>query len=1567
MLSRDAAKRHGGGRSSRFSRKAAALEMLEGRLLLDGTAPVVVDLPYDSVVDLIVSGITLDERSVYPGQTVTVEVATANYGESAALPTGGATGFQTALFLRDNAPFDRLADEDVEGEATYASLAALTSVTTTFTIAAPTTPGRYRLAAMADRNLNVDELNTPKLVGDPPPPDAEANNWAFVDLYVHQPPEVTAPIADIDVLTSSPATELDLTGRFNDPDITGTVYRFTSNLDLPGAQNVSFDVHMFDTDTPITVTNFRAYADDGDYVDSIIHRSIPGFIVQGGGFAYDPVDVVVEVTSRAPILNEPVFSNIRGTIAMAKVGADPPTPESINSATSGWFVNLDNNGPYRPDRVNGGSQLDTQNGGFTAFGEVIGTGMDVPDAIAAQQRWNFGQPFDTLPLVGYENLAAPVREEFILFTSIETTDPLVFDVAGNTNEALVTAVIAADGTLTLTYAPDVNGTAEISIRATDLAGGTVTETFEVVVHDSDVTAPVVTVDPLTTYDATPPLTGTVDDPAATVEVTVNARAYDAVNNGDGTWTLTDDTISPALGAGTYNVQVAATDPVGNVGSDATTDELTVALTPAPNAPDLLAGSDSGALSDDNITMLDNSPAGVTLQFAVSGVLPGATVTLYADGAVIGSEVAAGTTVTITTNGTVDLVDGVRQITARQGRQGELGSTDSAPLAITVDTVAPVVSIDPLTTNQIRPSLLGRVDEVAATVTVTVDGQTYDADNYGNTWWGLAHDIISPPLGAGAYDVLAEATDPAGNVSVDATTDELVITPTSAPNAPDLLAGSDSGALNDDDLTMLDNSTPAATLQFAVSGVLDGATVTLYADGVVIGSAVAAGTTVTITTNGTADLADGVRQITARQCRPGELVSADSAPLAITVDTVAPVISIDPLTTNQIRPSLLGRVNDAAATVTVTVDSQAYDAVNHGNTWWRLANNIISPPLGVGAYDVLAEATDSAGNVGVDATTDELTITLTSTPNAPDLLAGSDSGMLDDDDITMLDNSTVGKALQFTVSGTLVSSTVTIYADGVAIGSAVASGPTVTVTTLGTVDLADGVRQITARQRQGEALESTDSAALAITVDTVAPTASVPVLAGDGDGGVTTPGIDPQFDGTADDAGSGVWKVDVRSDDGKSGIDDAAPFYSVTLETLNEGSRVVTAKAYDVAGNTFTTGALVLTVDRSPTVLTWDGTDGADWTSAHWNDGPVAPAGGEVMVVNSGTVIVSGDLTVTPGAATSLAIAGAGTVSIATHAVLVAGGDGTDVSVATGGTLNVDGRLLATTVNIDGGHLGNSPNSARSLSIGGDVLLRDGATLVADAVGARVDTLVADAVTIQPDSSLEIVVSGGGNEFQTGAYTLIQTDPGMLDGTFTNVTALGGYVSVNGNGLTYDYTAGTVTLTLDKDLNPADANLDGQTDVSDRIAWNNNNFKFGTTFATGDWNNDGRTDVSDRIIWNNNNFTFATAAGPPQAAPQLAEAAPAAPVPDGDADAMPAAYHAQTPAPARDEPSGPGGNEAAETTPPVIVEPTTSEAPTIDASSPEAPPTGAAPSADADAPPAAELEPDLSAGLTDPLG
>ena len=150
------------------------------------------------------------------------------------------------------------------------------------------------------------------------------------------------------------------------------------------------DVELFDTAAPQTVANFMNYVNSGKYVNSFVHRSVPGFVIQGGGFSWDSTrSAVGTIVTNPPVVNEfsPSRSNLRGTIAMAKLSGDP------NSATSQWFFNLaNNNNPADPN------SLDNQNGGFTVFGQVKGNGMQVVDAIAALPLANAGGAFTSLPL-----------------------------------------------------------------------------------------------------------------------------------------------------------------------------------------------------------------------------------------------------------------------------------------------------------------------------------------------------------------------------------------------------------------------------------------------------------------------------------------------------------------------------------------------------------------------------------------------------------------------------------------------------------------------------------------------------------------------------------------------------------------------------------------------------------------------------------------------------------------------------------------------------------------------------------------------------------------------------------------------------------------------------------------------------------------------------------------------------------------------------------------------------------------------------------------------------------------
>ncbi len=201
-----------------------------------------------------------------------------------------------------------------------------------------------------------------------------------------------------------------------------------SNATIVEFQTVmgNFEVKLYDNTTPATVTNFLNYVNNGDYTSSVIHRSVPGFVIQGGGFVYNMALPLGDVPARPAVVNEPVYSNVRGSIAMAKLGGDP------NSATSQWFFNLANNA----------ANLDAQNGGFTVFGEVVGNGMDVVDAIAALPVYDFGGATGAIPLRDYTaddfNNGVPVDDTHLVIINAVIVSDSTVDSANGLNPPLTT-------------------------------------------------------------------------------------------------------------------------------------------------------------------------------------------------------------------------------------------------------------------------------------------------------------------------------------------------------------------------------------------------------------------------------------------------------------------------------------------------------------------------------------------------------------------------------------------------------------------------------------------------------------------------------------------------------------------------------------------------------------------------------------------------------------------------------------------------------------------------------------------------------------------------------------------------------------------------------------------------------------------------------------------------------------------------------------------------------------------------------------------------------------------------
>jgi cyclophilin family peptidyl-prolyl cis-trans isomerase len=279
------------------------------------------------------------------------------------------------------------------------------------------------------------------------------------------------PVSDLIVNSNIEATALNLLNYFDDPTTTGLIANF--QLYNTSLGNGVINIVLFDQDgagAPLTVQNFLNYVSDGDYINSIIHRSIPNFIIQGGGFTVEQL-TPQSIPSNPPVQNEfsPNRSNLPGTIAMAKLGGNP------NSATNQWFFNLANNA----------SNLDNQNGGFTVFGQVLSNAdlltLNVIAAVPVFNRSNLSPVFSNLPLLGNPIDSA---DDYVRFSEITVSqaNELQFTVLGNSNPNLVNVTINGQEIL-LDYLPNQIGTAEITIIATNLLGEQVQDSFTVTVFD----------------------------------------------------------------------------------------------------------------------------------------------------------------------------------------------------------------------------------------------------------------------------------------------------------------------------------------------------------------------------------------------------------------------------------------------------------------------------------------------------------------------------------------------------------------------------------------------------------------------------------------------------------------------------------------------------------------------------------------------------------------------------------------------------------------------------------------------------------------------------------------------------------------------------------------------------------------------------------------------------------------------------------------------------------------------------------------------------------------------------
>ncbi len=784
--------------------------------------------------------------------------------------------------------------------------------------------------------------------------------------------DITAPVVALDDVLTNDSTPA-LTGTVNDPTATvvvnvdGVDYPAVNNGDgtwtladntLPtladgphtitvtatdAAGNVGNDTAVVTIDTvapnapvldPINATDpVSGQAEPGStvtvtYPDGTTATVVAGtdgsWSVPNPGNLVDGDTVTATATDPAGNTSLPGTGTVSADITAPVVALDdvltndstPALTGTVNDPTATVVVNVD--GVDYPAVNNG-------DGTWTLADNTLPTLADGPHTITVTATDAAGNVGNDTAVVTIDTVApnAPVLDP------INATDP----VSGQAEPGSTVTVTYPDGT-TATVVAGTDGSWSVpnpgnlvdgdtvTATATDPAGNTSLPGTGTV--SADITAPVVALDDVLTNDSTPALTGTVNDPTATVVVNVDGVDYPAVNNGDGTWTLADNTL-PTLADGPHTITVTATDAAGNVGND--TAVVTID-TVAPNAPVL-----------DPINATD----------PVSGQAePGSTVTVtYPDGTT--ATVVAGTDGSWSVPNPGNLVDGDTVTATATDPAGNTSLPGTG--TVSADITAPVVALDDVLTNDSTPALTGTVNDPTATVVVNVDGVDYPAVNNGDGTWTLADNTL-PTLADGPHTITVTATDAAGNVGNDTA---VVTIDTVAPNAPVL-----------DPINATD----------PVSGQAEpGSTVTVtYPDGTT--ATVVAGTDGSWSVPNPGNLVDG-DTVTATATDPAGNTSLPGTG-TVSADITAPVVALDDVLTNDSTPALTGTVNDPTATVVVNVDGVDYPAVNNGDGTWTLADNTL-PTLADGPHTITVTATDAAGNVGND--TAVVTID-TVAPNAP---------------------------------------------------------------------------------------------------------------------------------------------------------------------------------------------------------------------------------------------------------------------------------------------------------------------------------------------------------------------------------------------------------------------------------------------------------------------------------------------------------------------------------------------------------------------------------------------------------
>ncbi|UXP33996.1 choice-of-anchor L domain-containing protein [Reichenbachiella agarivorans] len=711
-----------------------------------------------------------------------------------------------------------------------------------------------------------------------------------------------------------------------------------------------------------------------------------------------------------------------------------------------------------------------------------------------------------------------------------------------------------------------------------------------------------TVQQLVTNDETPVISGSADAGVALV-VEVASAIYNLSADGSGNWSIDTEVLTPDNGVFTPNTnganEVLVTAGVsGCEVSDMTADELNIDTTP-PTVD----------IQDEPTVIVSASAFTVTLSFSedvsnfvLSDIIVG-------NGFASNFKVIDGSTYTvdITPDMSDDVTIDVPAIVANDVANND--NTAATQAVVPLNPTAPTVLSQ--FTNNLKPIISGTTGTGTAldtdeTMTVTVNGATYNVVPNANGKWSVDTDRDSPASGSlgifsngNSYEVVAIVEDAAGNEGVDVSSNEIIID-TVSPTVPTVV--SQTTNVVNPVITGTTGTGSALPGDETMTVTVNGATYNVVPDASGNWSVDTSTDSPSSGTLGTFD--DGsTYQVVATVTDAAGNEASDTTTDEIVIDRTDPTApTVAALTSNATNPVITGTTGTGSAlpgdeTMTVTVNGATYNVVPDASGNWSVDTSTDSPSSGTlgtfddgSTYQVVATVTDAAGNEASDTTTDEIVIDRTD-PTAPTVAALTSNAT----NPAITGTTGTGSALpgDETMTVTVNGATYNVVPDASGNWSVDTSTDSPSSGTLGTFD--DGsTYQVVATVTDAAGNEASDTTTDEIVIDRTDPTAPTvaaltsnatnPAITGTTGTGSALPG-DETMTVTVNGAtynvvpdASGNWSVDTSTDSPSSG----------TLGTFDDGSTYqVVATVTDAAGNEAsdtTTDEIV--IDRTdPTVPT----------------------------------------------------------------------------------------------------------------------------------------------------------------------------------------------------------------------------------------------------------------------------------------------------------------------------------------------------------------------------------------------